>query len=119
MPVRDYAVEVRAQGDQFSPSVSGDEVTGGQAQDLAQQWDFGADDRILATGPLLGGIDLVAGLLAPIAADASVVWVRNQPTAEFVETLATERVTAGIADHPPDSLGPLAIRWLSPPAVSC
>lgn len=117
--VRDYAVDVRGQGDQFSPTVPGDAAVGGQAQLLADQWGLRSTDRVLAAGPLSGRNDLVASLLAPIAADASVVWVRNQPPANFVQTLATERVTVGVANQPAASLAPMGIRWLPPPAVSC
>jgi uncharacterized protein (TIGR03089 family) len=117
--VHDYAVAVRAQGDQFTPSAPGDEAVGQAAEQLAAEWGLGEHDRVLSFGPLTAVDDLVQGLLAPLAADASVVWVRNQPGADLVGPLAAERVTAAVGEPPTRAYEVPGIRWLPQPSVSC
>jgi uncharacterized protein (TIGR03089 family) len=89
----DYAVEVPGQGDQFAPFVpvaagdpflalpGGEELTGEQAVRRAEQ-DAGElgltpGARLLSARPFDGWEGLSAGLLAPLAAGASVVLCRN------------------------------------------
>lgn len=116
--VHDYSVAVRSQGDHFAATGAGDEAVGTRVQRLAGDWQLTSTDRVLATGPLQDAADIEASLLAPLSTDGSVVWLRNQPGAASVQVLASERVTVGVAAQPPQSLAPLAIRWLPIPAVS-
>lgn len=117
--VRDYAADVRGQGDQFAPAVRGDIGAGARAQELAAAGGLTATDRMLAVGPFKGPDDLAQGLLAPLAADASVIWVRNRPGSQCVEQLAAERVTVGVGERPPGAFRALGIRWLPDQSVSC
>ena len=117
--VRDYAVEVRSQPDQYHPTTQGDQAAGTRAEQLAAAWALGPEDRLLAVGPFEGPADLDQSLLAPLAAGSSVVWVRNQPDPACVEQLAAERVTVGVGAPPTGPIVGLGIRWLPRPSVSC
>ncbi len=107
--VRDYAVDVRGQPDHFSVSATGDHAAGDRAAALAQDWSLAPNDRLIAYSPQ---IDLVRDLVAPLAADASVVWIRNLAADNFVERMAAERVTKGVGSPPIGSAPSPSIRWL-------
>ena len=104
----DYAAEVPAYGDQFAPyspvtedltaleraggSATGEEVVEA-ARAAAAEWDLTSADRVLVTADLGSAEGLLAGLLAPLAAGASVVLCRNADEAALPRRIATERVT--------------------------
>jgi uncharacterized protein (TIGR03089 family) len=104
----DYAAEVPAYGDQFAPwapvtgdltalerargSATGDEVVAA-ARTAAADWGLTAADRVLVTADLGTPEGLLAGLLAPLAAGASVVLCRNADPAALPRRIDTERVT--------------------------
>jgi uncharacterized protein (TIGR03089 family) len=106
--VYDYAAEVPAYGDQFVPYavvtdampalerdgvvLTGDQVVQAGAA-AASRWGIAAADRVLAAGDLGTAEGLLAGLLAPLAAGASVVLCRNLDPAAVDRRVATERVT--------------------------
>ncbi|WNV74794.1 TIGR03089 family protein [Geodermatophilus sp. DSM 44513] len=106
---RDFAVEVRGQGDVFVPwqrpdpaapglLVGGLELTLGglvdAAQELAGRLGVAAGDRVLVGERTAAEAGPVAWLLAPLAAGASVVLVRSADPARLAARAATERVTA-------------------------
>jgi uncharacterized protein (TIGR03089 family) len=106
--VYDYAAEVPAYGDQFAPFAvitdampalerDGRVSTGAEvvaaARDAAKHWGLGPTDRVLVDADLATEEGLLAGLLAPLAAGASVVLCRNRVDAHRVRRVATERVT--------------------------
>jgi uncharacterized protein (TIGR03089 family) len=106
--VLDYAAEVPAYPDQFTPYavVRDDEpaleqdgtVLSGRdvvalARRTAAEWGLSADDRVLAVGDLAQREGLLAGLLAPLAAGASVVLCRNASEAALERRAAAERIT--------------------------
>ena len=106
--VLDYAAEVPAYGDQFAPYAvvtdampalerDGRVLTGAElvsaARDAAAAWGLGPSDRVLAAGDLGTADGLLAGLLAPMAAGASVVLCRNFDPALRERRVVTERVT--------------------------
>lgn len=109
--VYDYAAEVPAYGDQFAPfnlihdddpalemngrSLSGAEVVA-TAREAAERWGVGKGDRVL-TDADIGTLDgLLAGLLAPLAAGASVVLCRNLDEGKVQRRVDNERVTKRI-----------------------
>lgn len=88
----DYAAEVPGQGDHFTPYtpvsgdapalvVDGEELTGRQVVDRAradaERRGLTTGSRLLSTLPYTTWQGVCAGLLAPLAADASVVLVRH------------------------------------------
>lgn len=108
-PARDFALEVRAHGDFFSPWQPADPtspglVTGGltlalgglvaAAGELAGRLGLGPDDRVLVDADTAAEAGPVAWLLAPLVAGASLVLVRHPATAGLAHRAATERVTA-------------------------
>lgn len=104
----DYAAEVPAYGDQFAPwapvtddltalerakgSASGAELVTA-ARTAAEAWALTGSDRVLVTADLGTPDGLMAGLLAPLAAGASVVLCRNADPAALPRRIETERVT--------------------------
>ncbi|WP_461008543.1 TIGR03089 family protein [Streptomyces capparidis] len=110
----DYAAEVAGQGDRFAPyqPVSGDdaalavdgvELTGRQvvrrAAERAREVGLGRGARVLSAKPLDTWEGLADGLLAPLAAGASVVLCRNLDRlapAALERRLEQERVTARV-----------------------
>lgn len=125
--VVDYAAEVRGYGDRFSPydavepaapalASSGREIPGGELTELARtaaaRWGLTAADRVLSAEPFDSVDGVLASLLAPLAAGASVVLCGGQPAGgdagELRESLArrvaTERITA-VAGVPATDLG--------------
>lgn len=108
-PARDFALEVRAHGDFFSPWQEPDPpapglVTGGltlalgglvaAAGELAARLGIGPDDRVLVDADTAAEAGPVAWLLAPLVAGASIVLVRNPAPDALPHRAATERVTA-------------------------
>ncbi|MEZ0065251.1 uncharacterized protein (TIGR03089 family) [Streptacidiphilus sp. MAP12-20] len=104
----DYAVEVPAQGDRFVPyapvdperpalEIDGEQLSGSHtvalAVEHARQLGIGAEDRVLSTLTYGDWDGLAGGLLAPLAAGASVVLCRNS------ESLAPETLARRIADE--------------------
>jgi uncharacterized protein (TIGR03089 family) len=108
-PARDFAVEVRTQGDVFVPYaapdpsapgllVGGLELTLGglndAAAELAGRLGLVAGDRVLVDERTALEAGPVAWLLAPLAAGASLVLCRNPRADGLADRAATERVTA-------------------------
>jgi uncharacterized protein (TIGR03089 family) len=106
--VLDYAAEVPAYPDQFTPfAVVTDDapaleldsmvLTGAEVVELARQaardWGLTDADRVLTTGDLSRRQGLLAGLLAPLAAGASVVLCRNLDEEKLAHRIRAERVT--------------------------
>ena len=89
----DFETEVRGQPDAFVGSDDGSTDVGSAALDRARQWSLTSKDRLLAAGPVNGADDLVRDLLAPLAADASCVWIRNPEAGKDVQHAVTEHVT--------------------------
>ena len=108
-PARDFALEVRAHGDFFSPWQPADPaspglMTGGltlalgglvaAAGELAGRLGIGADDRVLIDADTAAEAGPVAWLLAPLVAGASLVLVQHPAAGGLAHRAATERVTA-------------------------
>ncbi|MFW3172828.1 TIGR03089 family protein [Geodermatophilus sp. CPCC 206100] len=108
-PARDFALEVRAHGDVFTPwqppdpaapglLLGGLELTlGGLADaagELAGRLGIAAGDRVLVDELVATEAGPVAWLLAPLAAGASLVLVRSADPATLPARAAAERVTA-------------------------
>lgn len=106
--VFDYAAEVPAYGDQFAPyspvtddllalERDGGSATGAElvaaARDAAAGWGLDAGNRALVTEDLGTPDGLLAGLLAPLAAGASVVLCRNMDPSARERRVSSERVT--------------------------
>jgi len=105
---RDYAVDVRVQGDRWSAPLVGDAapaletaggtVTGGDLVEIAlrRAAELGllAGDRLLATEPWDSPTGWVDGLLVPLAAGASIVLVAHADPAALPARALAERVTA-------------------------
>lgn len=134
--VHDFSVEVRTQPDHFPFPRGRDTPDGRAAVELARTWRLGAGDRLLVVGGALDHVQPLPGLLAPVllaplAADASVVWVRNPARPSDVQRAVAEQVTA-VVDVPgdadpqgtsvpttqPASAWPRTIRTLHHPPVS-
>ncbi|WP_405485487.1 TIGR03089 family protein [Nocardia sp. NBC_00511] len=108
MPVRelpigvtDYATSVRVHGDQFRPHGVGCALDGlsvsevlEQARKSAARQGFTAEDRVLAAGTWDTPAELVDGLVAVLAAGASLVQVANPDPDAQERRAGTERVTA-------------------------
>ncbi|MGY1662212.1 TIGR03089 family protein [Geodermatophilus sp. SYSU D00705] len=108
-PARDFALEVRAHGDVFTPwqqpdpaapglLLGGLELTLGglvaAARELAGRLELTAGDRVLVDERTAGEAGPVAWLLAPLAAGASIVLVHAAVPGTLAARAASERVTA-------------------------
>jgi uncharacterized protein (TIGR03089 family) len=108
-PARDFALEVRAHGDVFTPyeppdpdgvglRTGGLELTLGglveAARELAGRLGIGEDDRVLVDDQVAAEAGPVAWLLGPLAAGASLVLVRHPVVGTLPRRAADERVTA-------------------------
>jgi uncharacterized protein (TIGR03089 family) len=106
---RDFALEVRAQGDFFRPHEAPDPgapglVVGGlqltlrglaeAAQELAARLGLTEGDRVLVDERTAAEAGPVAWLLTPLAAGASMVLCRNPVADRLAQRAATEGVTA-------------------------
>jgi uncharacterized protein (TIGR03089 family) len=106
---RDFALEVRAAGDRFTPwtppdpaapglRAGGLELTLGgltaTAQELAARLGLTDGDRVLVDEATAAEAGPVAWLLAPLAAGASLVLCRHADPAGLAARAAAERVTA-------------------------
>jgi uncharacterized protein (TIGR03089 family) len=107
--VVDYAVEIRSYGDHFAPYapvdpagtaliVSKDTFTAAAlvrlARDAAQDWGLDAQTRVLVNMPYITVNMLLAGLLAPLAANGSVIIQRNLNESTLERRITLEHVTA-------------------------
>ncbi|GLW61774.1 acyl-CoA synthetase [Actinomadura rubrobrunea] len=112
--VVDYAAEVRAHGDRFTPdpSVTPDDpaltVPGRlvtkttlsaagvtyEARAAVEKWGLGASDRILVDLPFTTLNGVLCGLVAPLASGASVIIQRNPNKAAVDRRVILEHVTA-------------------------
>lgn len=111
--VRDYSVEVRAMPDQVSGPVGPAGTLGALAEASAAAQGLEPTDRVAGHGPLTGLPALVVEWLAPLAAGASVLWVRNPDPNLCVRRWGSEGVTA-ISGTPPNGVHPPeAIRLLA------
>jgi uncharacterized protein (TIGR03089 family) len=108
-PARDFALEVRAHGDVFTPwqpvdpagpglVLGGLQLTlGGLAEaaaELAGRLGITPGDRVLVDERTAGDAGPVAWLLAPLSAGASIVLVRAADPGKLPDRAAAERVTA-------------------------
>ncbi|MFA1539702.1 TIGR03089 family protein [Actinomadura monticuli] len=111
--VTDYAEEVRAYGDRFSPGravtpgapalhVAAQNVTKatlsagelvGAARDAAEKWELDARDRLLVDMPFTTLDGVLIALLAPLASGASVIIQRNFDKATLDRRATVEHVT--------------------------
>ena len=106
---RDFALEVRVQGDVFLPDsppdaedpglvLTGSRLTlgslGRTAEELAGQLGIRPGDRILVDARTAAEAGPVAWLLAPLAAGASLVLCRNPDPARLAARATAERITA-------------------------
>ncbi|WP_068148718.1 TIGR03089 family protein [Rhodococcoides corynebacterioides] len=98
--VTDYATAVRVHGDAFTPSGTGPAVGGRSAADVLEDarrraaersWD--ASSRVLSTAPWPDAESVVDGLVAVLAAGASLVQVANADPAALERRRTTEKVT--------------------------
>ncbi|MGY1693514.1 TIGR03089 family protein [Geodermatophilus sp. SYSU D00814] len=108
-PARDFAVEVRARSDVFTPYVPPDPASPGltaggleltlggladAAGQLAGRLGIAAGDRLLVDEPTAAEAGPVVWLLAPLAAGASLVLCRHTDPAALRARAEAERVTA-------------------------
>ena len=108
-PARDFALEVRAQGDVFTPYEQPDPAGPGllfgsgqlilgdlpaAADELARRLGITSGDRLLVDARTAAEAGPVAWLLAPLAAGASLVLCREPDPGLLARRAETERVTA-------------------------
>ncbi|SNQ47324.1 conserved hypothetical protein [Frankia canadensis] len=117
--VLDYAAEVPPHGDRFAAPPAPPEQAGlvRAAERTAAVWGLGPDDRILVTAAMSTATGLLGGLLAPLAAGASIVLCRRLDPAVLARRLESERVSAVLSDAdtlvPTPSALPERVRALS------
>ncbi|WP_322767205.1 TIGR03089 family protein [Frankia sp. Cr1] len=94
--VLDFAGEVLAHGDRFTPPrpPANQRILVRLAGYYARAWDLSEHDRILTTAGYDTPQGLLAGLLCPLAAGASLVICRNLDHTLLDRRVAAERVTA-------------------------
>ncbi|MEZ5153735.1 TIGR03089 family protein [Rhodococcus zopfii] len=99
--VTDYATHVRMHGDQFRSSGDGGAALDGRssseilsaASESALSTGIGGGDRVLSSREWNTADDLIAGLLAVLAAGASLVQVTNPDDDATERRVASEKVT--------------------------
>ncbi|MXQ75375.1 MULTISPECIES: TIGR03089 family protein [Rhodococcus] len=99
--ITDYATDVRMHGDRFRSSGAGDAVLAGRSQadvltaatESASAAGIGSGDRVLSSRSWSQPDDLVAGLLAVLAARASLVQVSNPDPEATERRVASEKIT--------------------------
>lgn len=111
--VRDYTVEARTMPDQVAGPVGPSGPWGTVAEQEASRLGLLAGDRVAALGPDPDAAALVREWLAPLAAGASVLWVRNPDLVRCVGRWESERVTALAAPVPDGLIVPEPIRILA------
>jgi uncharacterized protein (TIGR03089 family) len=118
---QDYVAEVRAMPDQLVPPTPPPGALGDRAESVAAALGLNRQERLAAVGPDWVDSDWadsgaaepwVEDLLAPLAVDGSVLWVRNPDPAGCVRRWETEQVTAVTGTLPDGVVVPEAIRWL-------
>ncbi|TWS19300.1 TIGR03089 family protein [Tsukamurella asaccharolytica] len=105
--IDDYTTEVRVHPDAFTPGgaaadvpvLAGDpaEIVLARSTALAASAGYAAGDRVLSTREWRTVDDLYDGLLAPLAAPASVIHVAHPDPATLADKFATEKATARVA----------------------
>jgi uncharacterized protein (TIGR03089 family) len=110
--VHDFSVEVRAMPDQVAGPIGHSGPLGELAEHQASALGLSDTDRVAALGPDPDQDALVREWLAPLAAGASVLWVRNPDGARCVGRWEAERVTAVVAPVPDGLAVPESIRIL-------
>ncbi|MCK9893837.1 TIGR03089 family protein [Frankia sp. AgB32] len=97
--VLDYATEVPPHGDRFAAPPAPPHQAGlvRAAMRTAAAWDLTATDRILCTAAADTAEGLLGGLLAPLAAGASIVLCRRLDPGTLDRRAETERITAVLA----------------------
>jgi uncharacterized protein (TIGR03089 family) len=113
---QDYVAEVRTMPDQLVPPTPPPGPLGDRAESAAAALGLHRHERLAAVCSDWAGSGAaepwVEELLAPLAVDGSVLWVRNPDPARCVRRWETEQVTA-VSGTPPDGVVvPEAIRWL-------
>lgn len=104
--IDDYTTEVRGHGDAFIPGAGpgaaafdGDpvEIVLARSTALAASAGYARGDRVLSTREWRTVDDVYAGLLAPLAAPASVIHVSNPDPEKLADKFAVEKATARVA----------------------
>ncbi|CAM3928370.1 TIGR03089 family protein [Tsukamurella ocularis] len=105
--IDDYTTEVRVHPDAFTPGgagadvpvLAGDpaEIVLARATALAASAGYAAGDRVLSTREWRTVDDLYDGLLAPLAAPASVIHVSHPDADTLTDKFVTEKATARVA----------------------
>jgi uncharacterized protein (TIGR03089 family) len=105
--VLDYALEVPTYGDRFAPynpvlpgdpafAVEAGTVSGGDLVAAGEALGLEPGARVLSTSDFTDLESVVRGLLAPLAADGSVVLCRNLDHAQVDRRVAAEKVTRSL-----------------------
>ncbi len=108
--VLDFAAEVLSHGDRFTPPAppANQRFLARLAGYYARTWELAATDRVLTTAGYDTPDGLFGGLLAPLAAGASVVLCRHLDPGLLARRIAVERVTAICAPTRYDPPRPVA-----------
>ncbi len=101
--VTDYATAVRVHGDQIVPERQPGAALNGRSVDdvlaaarsVAEQQGLTAEDRVLSSAPWETADDVIAHLVAPYVAGASLVYVANADSALLDRRRETEKTTRG------------------------
>ncbi|WP_343232852.1 MULTISPECIES: TIGR03089 family protein [unclassified Tsukamurella] len=101
--IDDYTTEVRAHPDGFTPGGAGPALDGdsvdlvvARSTALAASAGYTRGDRVLSTREWAGVDDVYDGLLAPLAAEASVIHVSNPDRDGLAAKFETEKATARV-----------------------
>ncbi|MBS9371304.1 TIGR03089 family protein [Rhodococcus sp. B50] len=104
--ITDYATDVRMHGDQFRSSGAGDAALDGRslsdvlaaATDSASRAGIGTGDRVLSSRSWSQPDELVDGLIAVLAARASLVQVSNPDPDSVERRVASEKITVRLGE---------------------